>query len=250
MSDQTKPNAETPEYRAALEQAASDILKMVMKAMADPEGGIAIDQVIALIDGHIGPTLLTETPKPETQAEKSFDEWWATWPVFDADRLLLTDKGLASLAWRAALMSVKPETRAGAMEARKFANHLLTSIPNVGMSAWRFETVIVYLAKEIVARDAKRDAEVAKSARKAITDYIKSGKTISGEPTDLDLALDKFAAKIRAEASELAFLRGKLAAVKQYAPTRWTLIASDLEDQIKQLRIPPQPEKPKGLNEK
>jgi hypothetical protein len=44
MSDQVKQ---------AVTACASDILKMVMEAMADPEGGIAIDQVEGLIMGHL-----------------------------------------------------------------------------------------------------------------------------------------------------------------------------------------------------
>jgi hypothetical protein len=44
-------------FEEAVQQAASDILKMLMDAMADPEGGVGIDQVTALIDGHIRPTL-------------------------------------------------------------------------------------------------------------------------------------------------------------------------------------------------
>jgi hypothetical protein len=226
MTDQTKPNAEAPERLCRTCKQPESYHGVGGKLLHDffPEWARVR-------------TLLAETPKPETQQV----------PLI-AVRILLEGKPGAALnavvedypELAKMILSRKPEMQAGAMSAKGFACLILL----------QEELSLEWLEAQVAARDAKRDAEVAKSARKAITDYIKSGKTISGEPTDLDLALDKFAAKIRAEASELAFLRGKLAAVKQYAPTRWTLIASDLEDQIKQLRIPPQPEKPKGLNEK
>lgn len=41
-------------YEESLMEACSEILKTVMEAMADPEGGIGIDQVYALVDGRIG----------------------------------------------------------------------------------------------------------------------------------------------------------------------------------------------------
>jgi len=49
--------------RQAVTECASDILKMVGEAMADPEGGIAIDQVEGLIMGHLG-AALAEKPAP------------------------------------------------------------------------------------------------------------------------------------------------------------------------------------------
>jgi hypothetical protein len=41
------------QYKEALEMAGSEILRTVMEAMAAPEGGIGLDQVTALIDGHV-----------------------------------------------------------------------------------------------------------------------------------------------------------------------------------------------------
>lgn len=50
---ETAPGARD-EYKDALRDCGSDILKTVMEAMADPEGGIGIDQIEGLIDGHLG----------------------------------------------------------------------------------------------------------------------------------------------------------------------------------------------------
>jgi len=131
-----------------------------------------------------------ETSKSEMQITKSFDDWWASWPVLDADKLLLTDKGLASLAWRAALMSVKPETQelcgflvelecepctgpkghldlhskychaetqAGAMETRELFR-AIRQIENTGDFSLDEHSGTALIA----TRDAKRDADARK----------------------------------------------------------------------------------------
>jgi hypothetical protein len=185
MTDQTKLNAEIPEYRAALEQAASDILKMVMEAMADPEGGIGIDQVIALIDGHIGPTLRAETPKPETQ----------TIPLI-AVRILIEGKSGAALnavvedypELAEMVLGRKPEMQAGAMEAREleafrnghleastaFTNAIRAISPdekNQWHQTWPPEEFVkAAFERYAAARDARRDAEIRAEYQQKILD--------------------------------------------------------------------------------
>jgi hypothetical protein len=55
-------------YKEAITEAASEILKTVMDMIADPEGGIGIDQVEALMDGHIGPIVQADLDAARAKA--------------------------------------------------------------------------------------------------------------------------------------------------------------------------------------
>ena len=72
-----QPGEPSQAYKDALMEGCSEVLKTVMEAMADQEGGIGIDQVYALIDGRIGHFIATVQPKQLSAFEivAALDAW-------------------------------------------------------------------------------------------------------------------------------------------------------------------------------